>query len=136
MGSPYEPVKQAIYYIDPQLGGTINIKVNPYCRISGTHLISSQLYAKNMLRHPHSTIKLLTKNMLRNSMSRSVLATLLLHLRYLPFLFPVWVYLDWHHLWQSSAPRKLVCAKYWELLYLISGIYYHVNSYCWLAFHY
>jgi putative ABC transport system permease protein len=29
VGSPYEPVKQAIYYIDPQLGGTINIKVNP-----------------------------------------------------------------------------------------------------------
>ncbi len=28
VGSPYEPVKQAIYYIDPQLGGTINIKVN------------------------------------------------------------------------------------------------------------
>ena len=28
VGSPYEPVKQAIYYIDPELGGTINIKVN------------------------------------------------------------------------------------------------------------
>jgi ABC-type antimicrobial peptide transport system permease subunit len=29
VGSPYEPVKQAIYYIDPELGGVINIKVKP-----------------------------------------------------------------------------------------------------------
>ncbi len=29
VGSPYEPVKQAMYYIDPQLGGTINIRINP-----------------------------------------------------------------------------------------------------------
>jgi len=29
VGSPYEPVKQAIYYIDPEGGGVINIKIDP-----------------------------------------------------------------------------------------------------------
>ncbi len=29
VGSPYEPVKQAIYYINPEVGSVINIKVKP-----------------------------------------------------------------------------------------------------------
>lgn len=29
VGSPYDAVKQAMYYIDPERGGVINIKVNP-----------------------------------------------------------------------------------------------------------
>ena len=51
--------------------------------------------------------------MQRNLQMSNVLAISQPSLPYLPFLFPVLVYLALHHLLQNSEKKKLVCAKCW-----------------------